>query len=64
MAKDNFGTARTPDQIARSRRDGNPGGERRPGYLLKHVVLGGSSHVARFVEANDALYCSVCGKEV
>jgi hypothetical protein len=59
VAKESFGKNKTKEQLARSKRDGNPGGERQEGRLVKHVdMAAGRTHIARYT---SALCCSVCG---
>jgi hypothetical protein len=57
-----MGKAKSKEQIARAKHDGNPGGERQEGRLVKHFDMAtGSKHIARFQEKEGLLICSVCG---
>ena len=60
--KGDFGSGKSVDQIARGKYDGNPGGAREEGRLVRHVDLeAGKSHTARYTKD---LKCSKCGKDL
>ena len=60
MAKDNFGNAKTREQIETSKRHSNVGGEVAEGKLFSHMSFSGKRHTARYFRLNGALACSTC----
>lgn len=57
-------TAKTEAERAFSAKHGNPGGLRAAGLLFRHVIINSGRHMARYLELDGKLVCSVCRGEV